>query len=100
MENKPEIFNYANDNIEQLALDMANGDGNTLDALAELMEIPALDRDVWKKALQRDFSIIFPAPYVATAFVLDQIASTTGRENIRSPKTRNLSWNDIFFGRY
>lgn len=100
VENKEEIFHFANENIEQLAQDIANGAGESLDALAELMNIPPLDRDNWKLALKKDFSIIFPSPQIATAYVLDQITVATLRAQIEGPKTTNLSWQDLVFGTY
>ena len=100
VDNHQEIFNYANENIERLARDVANGDGETLDALGELMSIPALDRDVWKQALQERFAIIFPTPDIATAYVLDQIAVSTHLADIDSPSTKNLSWREVIFGTF
>lgn len=95
VENKPEIFNFAKNNLDQLSLDISRGDGETLNALATLLEIPQLERNLWKTSLKNDFSLIFPAPNVDVAYVLDQIASSSNRADIHTPYARNFYWNEL-----
>lgn len=58
---------FAGANLDRLARDMANGQGETLDALAQLMNIPASDRPVFSEFTRVHFSEIFAGEGEVTA---------------------------------
>lgn len=60
-------------NMDNLAKDIAQGKGETLDTVAELMEVPAADRAAMYQKLQANFSTIFPSENVVLADVVDNI---------------------------
>ena len=60
-------------NLDNLAKDIANGKGETLDTLAELMAVPAAERDVFARNLKAHFAEIFPGAGVEYAHVVDTI---------------------------
>jgi|YNPNPStandDraft_1061719.scaffolds.fasta_scaffold20858_2 hypothetical protein len=68
---KLEIF--VADNMDNLAKDIAMGRGETLDALAELLEIPGEERGDFSETLQAHFSDIFTSPDVTSADVIQSI---------------------------
>lgn len=69
------VIEYVNDNIDHLALDMAEGQGDSLDALADLMEIPADDRADLYTSLQSQFDNIFATENVTGEQIVSQIAA-------------------------
>ncbi len=60
-------------NLDNLAKDIANGKGETLDTLAELMGVPAAERDTFARNLKAHFAEIFPGAGVEYAHVVDTI---------------------------
>jgi hypothetical protein len=58
---------FAGANLDRLARDMANGQGETLDTLAQLMNIPASDRPVFSEFTRAHFSEIFAGEGEVTA---------------------------------
>lgn len=64
-------------NMDSLAQDIAAGSGESLDTLAELMEVPAAERAHFYATLQTNFSSIFSSPDVQSAQVIDKIAKVT-----------------------
>lgn len=62
-------------NIDSLAKDIAKGKGESLDTVAELMNIPAEKRTAVYAQLQANFSNIFTSERVEAADVIDNIAS-------------------------
>ncbi|WP_028292949.1 DUF3015 family protein [Oceanobacter kriegii] len=52
---------FMDDNMDQLAADVAVGQGETLDALAEVMAIESADRADFAAALQSNFTRVFNA---------------------------------------
>lgn len=64
-------------NLDNLARDVAQGKGETISALAELMEVPAEDRQVFCSTLNNHFSEIFPTSQVDYAHVVDTIIKIT-----------------------
>ena len=94
-DNDQEIIRYAQANKKEIFKDIAKGDGESLDALAALLEIPALERDKWKQVLKADFALIFPTENTDINYVLDQIVRSGEREQIKSPLARNLNWREL-----
>jgi hypothetical protein len=68
---------FTSDNMDLLARDIASGQGETLDTLAELMEIPASDRPGLYTNLQFNFDQIFVTGDETAGVVLDRIAVLT-----------------------
>ncbi len=66
---------FVADNIDNLARDIARGNGESLDALAELMEIAPEERPEVYLRLQANFSNIFTSERVESADVIDNIVS-------------------------
>lgn len=64
-------------NMDNLAKDIAQGSGETLDAFAELIGVPAENRAEFYAQLQSGFSRIFTAPGVQMASVMDNIATVS-----------------------
>ena len=60
-------------NMDDLAKDIAAGQGETVSPLAELMEVPAESRDTFYSTLQANFDQIFPHPDVNYAHVVDTV---------------------------
>lgn len=66
---------FAAANMDNLARDIAQGRGETLDAFAELMEVPAEKRPEFYQQLQSGFTGIFTSPGVQMASVMDTISA-------------------------
>ncbi len=60
-------------NIEQLAMDMAMGGGETLSAFAQVLEIEEADRASFYSMSKSHFVEIFSAPNVSSDEVLDNV---------------------------
>ncbi len=64
-------------NMDNLARDIAQGRGETLDAFAELMGVPADKRPEFYAQLQSGFTKIFTAGNVQMASVMDNITTVS-----------------------
>ena len=64
-------------NMDNLARDIAQGRGETLDAFAELLGVPAEKRPEFYSQLQSGFSRIFTSPGVQMASVMDNISTVS-----------------------
>ena len=60
-------------NLDNLAKDIANGKGETLETLAELMGVPAAEREGFSRNLKAHFAEIFPGAGVEYAHVVNTI---------------------------
>ncbi|MCX7793406.1 MAG: DUF3015 domain-containing protein [Thermodesulfovibrionales bacterium] len=70
---------FVADNMDNLAKDIATGQGETLDTLAELMEVPPQYRSEFYSKLQANFSRIFTSSDIQAAEVLDNIISISSQ---------------------
>lgn len=68
---------FVADNMDNLAKDIAQGNGESLDTLAELMEIPATQRLMFNAKLQSNFPQIFTSEKIEAADVIDNIVTIT-----------------------
>lgn len=68
------LFRFVSENMDNLASDIASGNGETLETVAELLNIPADKKDVFFSKLQENFNQIFPSENVQSAHVIDKIA--------------------------
>jgi hypothetical protein len=67
------INNYVADNMDNLANDIAKGDGEYLNTLAVLMEVPEGSRTGFYSTLQSNFSRIYPSTDVSSVDVVRNI---------------------------
>jgi hypothetical protein len=70
---------FVHDNLDELAKNIASGRGESLTTLAELLEIPAAERERFGRNLQAHFGEIFPDSNVEYAHVVDTILSVSSR---------------------
>ncbi|GHV09259.1 hypothetical protein AGMMS50229_19080 [Campylobacterota bacterium] len=66
-----ELNNFTSQNLEQLAIDMSKGSGETLDAFADLAGVS--DKDAFFAAAQANFSKIFTSENVTAGEVLSNM---------------------------
>ncbi len=71
-------FAYVRDNMDGLARDIAVGQGEYLETLAELLAVPVESRDAFADSLQGNFSQIFVTGEESAAVVLERIVTVTG----------------------
>ena len=64
---------FAYKNLDDLARDIAAGQGETLTVIAVLLDVPKESRQDFNGKLQMSFSEIFPTPTVEVAHVVDTI---------------------------
>jgi hypothetical protein len=64
-------------NMDNLAKDIAQGRGETLDAFADLMQVPAEKRPEFYRKLQMNFARIFTSEDVVLANVVDNVATVS-----------------------
>jgi hypothetical protein len=67
------INSYISDNMDNLANDIAKGNGEYLNTLAVLMEVPEGSRTAFYGKLQGNFKSIYPTASVTSADVLKNI---------------------------
>jgi hypothetical protein len=70
---------FAYKNLDDLARDIAAGQGEAVATVAVLLDVPAESRPAFYKDLQASFTEIFPTPTVDTAHVVDTIAKIAAR---------------------
>jgi hypothetical protein len=58
--NLSKLDKYVSENMDSLAIDIAQGQGESLDALAELANISSDKKDSFCLALQENFQTIYP----------------------------------------
>lgn len=68
------LLAFTADNLDLLARDIASGQGETLDTVAELLDVPAAERPAFGAALQSNFDQIFVTGTETAGVVLDRIA--------------------------
>jgi hypothetical protein len=64
-------------NMDALAMDIAQGKGETLDAFAELLQVPAENRAEFAAVLQENFDQVFTSEKVVMADVIDNVVTVT-----------------------
>ena len=65
---------YVTENMDQLALDMAAGEGNYLAALTDMMDLTAIERVALQEKLQTNFDLVFTSPEITAEEVVLNIA--------------------------
>ena len=69
------LHRFVAQNMDELAQDIAVGDGKYLSTLADLMDVPSEERKAFYTKLQQNFEKIFPSEQVSSAHVVDTIAT-------------------------
>ncbi len=72
-----QLMEFASGNMDNLARDIAMGQGESLDTLAELMEVPDQSRGQFYAQLQDNFGDIFITGDENAAVILDRIYVVT-----------------------
>jgi hypothetical protein len=75
--NNQQINEFMVANMDNLARDIAQGRGETLDAFAELLGVPAEKRPEFYSQLQSGFARIYTSSGVQMASVMDNIATVS-----------------------
>ncbi len=70
-----EVKKFVVHNMDALALDIAMGNGETLDAFAELMQVPVEQRSEFAGMLQANFDQVFTSDDVVMADVIDNVVT-------------------------
>ncbi len=65
---------FVSENMDNLAVDIASGKGESLDTLAEIIQVPADRREKLYSALQNNFDEIYPSAKVTHEQVIKKIA--------------------------
>ena len=65
------LNHFVRTNMDNLARDIAQGRGESLDAFAELLQVPAEKRPGFYAALQSNFGAVFTSENVVVAEVID-----------------------------
>ena len=68
------LFRFVSDNMDQLASDIASGNGEALETVAELMNIPKEKRAEFFAKAQQNFDKIYSNEKVQSADVIDRLA--------------------------
>lgn len=66
-----QINNFVAQNMDTLARDIAQGQGATLTAFAELLQVPATEQGEFASKLQANFDKVFTSDQVVMADVID-----------------------------
>lgn len=69
------VVRYVSRNQEAIARDISKGNGEALDALAELMNIPIKQRELFASTLQANFNMIYPTGKEDAATIVKNIRS-------------------------
>jgi hypothetical protein len=72
-----QLKQFVAQNMDPLASDIAQGQGETLDAFAELLQIPASERAQFASTLQLSFEQLFTSENVVMAEVIDNAITLT-----------------------
>ncbi|MDA0578217.1 MAG: DUF3015 family protein [Verrucomicrobia bacterium] len=67
------VKEYIAANMDQVILDVAAGRGESLNALADLMEVPTAERAQLYAKLQSSFDVIFPSSVVTSTDVVSNM---------------------------
>ena len=71
------LHKFMASNMDSVAKDIARGNGESLDTLAELMQVPDGKRDAFNTQLQKNFDRIFTSAHVTETEVIENIVTIT-----------------------
>jgi len=75
---------YVGVNMNKIALDMSRGHGESLDSLAQLLEVKPGDRQEFDSVLKDNFSKIFPSSEVTSEQVLSSLKTVLSENDALS----------------
>lgn len=64
---------FIDENIDMIAMETATGEGETIDALAEMIGVADTDKRAFRLSLQSNFDTMFPSEDTSSAQVYDAI---------------------------
>ncbi|KZZ82190.1 hypothetical protein A3767_24300, partial [Oleiphilus sp. HI0133] len=64
---------FIDENIDMIAMESATGEGETIDALAEMIGVADTDKRAFRLSLQSNFDTMFPSEDTSSAQVYDAI---------------------------
>lgn len=64
---------FIDENIDMIAMETATGQGETIDALAEMIGVEETDKRAFRLSLQSNFDQLFPSDETSSAQVYDAI---------------------------
>ncbi|SBS26837.1 hypothetical protein MAQ5080_00634 [Marinomonas aquimarina] len=70
---------FINDNLEPLAVDSAKGEGETLNALADLIGVESQDKAYFKQEMQANFDVIFASSQVTSQTAYEDIVGVMAK---------------------
>ncbi len=71
------LNHFVRANMDNLARDIAQGNGESLDTFAELLQVPDDQRPAFNAKLQQNFEKVFTSPSVELANVIDNSVTVT-----------------------
>lgn len=74
-----ELQRFVADNMDTLAQDIAAGRGESVSTLAELMAVPAAEREDFYALLQANFSSIYTSASVESSDVIENISAIAAK---------------------
>ena len=74
---REQLQKFVASNMDSVAKDIARGNGESLDTLAELMQVPVEKRDTFNTQLQQNFGSIFTSAHVTETEVIENIITVT-----------------------
>jgi len=80
--NREDLTRFVAANMDNLAKDVAQGNGESLETLAEMMEVPSANRVMFGTALQANFSSVFSHDGIEAGEVIDNIAMVADNHHI------------------
>jgi hypothetical protein len=74
---REQLHKFVASNMDSVAKDIARGNGESLDTLAELMQVPVEKRGTFNTQLQQNFDRIFTSAQVTETEVIENIITVT-----------------------
>ena len=81
---------YIDGNMNKLAKDMSRGQGESIDSLAALMEVPAAKKDLFVKTLKDNFSSVFSSTQASTPEVMSGIKAALASNQDLAVYSKNI----------
>lgn len=80
-----QVDHFADENFERLAASMAAGEGDTLVALSDLMQVPADDRGAFFVLTQDNFATLFPSEETTSREMLEELQRLMAEDATLAP---------------
>ncbi len=83
------LLKFAKDNLILLASEISRGQGEALQTLAVMLQIPESDHEKFFKLCKENFFYLFPTQNINAGDFLDNIAWVTANKDVVMPMARN-----------